>query len=197
MSRVALQAATTSLLCALFHHSCANDLDLVHRSVLAASLDQTHALDDPHPTLHPAEDCVLAIQPGRRRKSDEELTAICIGAAVRHAQNSGTGVLEVITDLILEFLAVDGAAAAASASRITGLDHEVGDDSVENDIVVVSSLRESRKVLAGLEELALATGVTSKKIWSMLTLGAWVSYSSTVNEPWKKVSKSWMQGYSR
>ena len=163
MSRVALHAATASLLCALFHHSCANDLDLVHWSVLAAGLDQTHALDDPHPTLHPAKDCVLAIQPGRRRKSDKKLTAICVGSAVRHAQNAGTGVLEVISNLVLEFLAVDGATAAASASGIAGLDHEVGDDSVEDDIVVVSSLRESRKVLAGLEKLMLATGVTSRK----------------------------------
>jgi hypothetical protein len=55
-------------------------------------------------------------------------------------------------DFVFEFLAVDGAASSTGAGGITGLDHEVRDDAVEDDIVVVSALREGREVLACLGE---------------------------------------------
>lgn len=41
--------------------------------------------------------------------------------------------------LVLEFLAVDGAAAAASARGVAALDHEGGDYTVEEGVVVVVS----------------------------------------------------------
>lgn len=58
--------------------------------------------------------------------------------------------LEVGINLVLEFLAVDRASSSASAGRIASLYHEVGDNAVEDDIVVVASLRKRREVLTRL-----------------------------------------------
>lgn len=52
--------------------------------------------------------------------------------------------------LILELLAVDGAAAATGAGGVAGLKHEVWDYAVEDYVVVVAALCERGKVLAGL-----------------------------------------------
>ena len=41
---------------------------------------------------------------------------------------------------ILELVAVNGGTATAGASGVTGLKHEVGDDAVKDDIVVVAAL---------------------------------------------------------
>lgn len=149
------EPSVASLLCPFFHHSGPDDLDLVHRSVLSLCLDQAHALNHSHPALHATKDCMLSIQPRCWRESNEKLTAICIGAAVRHAENTSSSMLQIAANLVLEFFAVDRAASAAGAGRITGLDHEVGDNAVEDDIVVVASLCESGKVLAGLDSLIL------------------------------------------
>ena len=54
-------------------------------------------------------------------------------------------------DLVVEFVAVDGGAAAAGAGRVAGLQHEVGNDAVEDDVVVVAALGEGGEVGAGLE----------------------------------------------
>ena len=53
-------------------------------------------------------------------------------------------------DFVFKFLAVDRAAAPASSGRVAGLDHEVGDDAMKDDIIVVASLGQGREVLAGL-----------------------------------------------
>lgn len=53
-------------------------------------------------------------------------------------------------DLVVEFLAVDGRAAAARARRVAGLEHEVGDYAVEEEVIVVAPLREGFEVFAGL-----------------------------------------------
>lgn len=151
MSRLRRSIAQAfSLLASLFHHPRPDDLHLVHRLILATGLHQPHTLNDPHTTLDAAKDGVFPIQPRRRSERDEELTAVGIGSAVGHAQDSRTRVFEVGMDLVFEFLAVDGAASSAGAGGITGLDHKVGDDAVEDDIVVVSALREGREILACL-----------------------------------------------
>lgn len=53
-------------------------------------------------------------------------------------------------DLVLEFLAVDGGAAAAGAGRVAALDHEGRDDAVEGRRVVVPPLGEREEVGACL-----------------------------------------------
>lgn len=150
-----LDGATASL-CSLLHDSGPDNLDFVHRFVLCVCLDQPHSLNHPHPTLDPAEDRVFSVKPRCWRQGDEELATIGIRTAIRHAQNARAGMFQVVANLVFKLLAVDRAAAAAGAGRVAGLDHEIRDDAVEYDIVVVSSLRESRKVLAGLRKQASA-----------------------------------------
>ena len=58
-------------------------------------------------------------------------------------------------DLVFEFLAVNGAATAARASGVASLYHEVGNNAMEDDIVVVASLGEGREVLAGFGSMVV------------------------------------------
>lgn len=92
---------------------------------------------------------MFPVQPRRRRQRNKELTPIRIRPAVRHAQDASAGVLERGVDLVLELLAVDGAAAAAGAGGVAGLEHEVGNDAVEEERVVVAAFGEGLEVLAG------------------------------------------------
>ena len=62
----------------------------------------------------------------------------------------GYSTLQLGTDLILEFFTIDAAAAAARARRVAALDHEVGNDAVEDGAVVVAARGERREVLARL-----------------------------------------------
>ena len=59
--------------------------------------------------------------------------------------------LQPFVDLVLEFFAVDRASSSAGACRITSLDHKVGYDAVEDDVVVIASLRECREIFTGLK----------------------------------------------
>lgn len=58
--------------------------------------------------------------------------------------------LKARVDLVFELVAVDGATAAAGAGGVAGLEHEVGDDAVEEDVVVVAALCEGGEVFACL-----------------------------------------------
>ena len=53
-------------------------------------------------------------------------------------------------DFVREAAPVDGGAAAAGARRVAGLDHEVADDAVGGDGVVVACCGEGGEVVAGL-----------------------------------------------
>ena len=52
--------------------------------------------------------------------------------------------------LIRKLLAVDRIATSAGAGRIAGLEHKVGDDAVEDYVVVIATLSQGGEVLAGL-----------------------------------------------
>lgn len=107
IARDMLDFETSSLLRSVFHHLGPDDFDLVHWFIFGICLDQSHALDHSHTAFDPAENCVLSIQPRGRRKGDEELAAVGVRSTVRHAQNSSPRMLQIVTNLILEFLAVD------------------------------------------------------------------------------------------
>jgi len=64
-------------------------------------------------------------------------------------------VLQRGRDLVLELGAVDGGSATAGASGVTALDHEVGDDAVEDEVVEVVALREGGEVLAGFGSVVI------------------------------------------
>ena len=86
----------------------------------------------------------------RRGQRDKKLASVGIGPSVRHAEDSGCGVGELGDDFVGESAAVDGGAAAAGARGVAGLDHEVADDAVGGDGVVVACCGEGGEVVAGL-----------------------------------------------
>jgi len=57
---------------------------------------------------------------------------------------------ERVVEFVLELAAPDGLAAATSAGGVTALEHEAGDDAVEDDAVVLAGVGEAGEVLACL-----------------------------------------------
>lgn len=127
-----------------------NDLDLIQRAIVTVCLDQTQSLNQLEARFDAAEDGMFAVQPGSRGQSDEELAAVGVLAAVGHAEDSGARVFQRRVDLVFKLVPVDACPSAPRPRRVARLDHEVRDDSVEDDAVVVVSLRQRRKVLARL-----------------------------------------------
>lgn len=97
------------------------------------------------------KDRVCTVQMSRGCECDEKLAAIGVGASVGHAEHAGSRMGELRNDLVGEAGAVDGRATATSASRIASLDHEVTDDTVAGDRVVVSRCCKGGEVVAGLK----------------------------------------------
>ena len=58
-------------------------------------------------------------------------------------------------DLIFELFPVDGATSSPSASRVAGLDHEIGDDTMEDHIIEVATLGKGGEVLAGFRGMVI------------------------------------------
>lgn len=64
--------------------------------------------------LTPSEDDVLAVQPGRRDRAQEELASVGVLASVGHGKHARPGVLELEV-LVIKLIAIDGLAAGAVA----------------------------------------------------------------------------------
>ena len=116
--------------------------------VLAICLHYAQTHNDLHARGDAAENRVFAVKPGRGSQGDEELAAIGVGTCIRHGQNAGAGVLELLFDLVLELGAKDAVPATASASGVSPLNHEVLDDAVEPHAVVVAAAAELREIQA-------------------------------------------------
>lgn len=149
---------------ALFDNPSFYNLDLIHRPILRPRLNKPHPLHDPQPTLHSSENRVLPIQPRRRRQRDEELTPVGILPTIRHTQNARPGMLQSRIDLIFELLAVDGSATAAGTGRIAGLQHEIWDYTMEDNVIVVAALSEGGEVGASLETASQYQAARSKEL---------------------------------
>lgn len=126
------------------------NLDLVQRPILRPRLDQPHLLDRLHTALDSSKDGMLPIQPGGGRERNKELAAIRVRPGIGHAEHAGAGVPQGRVDLVVELVAVDGGAAAAGAGGVAALDHEVGNDAVEDGGGVVAATDEGGEVVAGL-----------------------------------------------
>lgn len=148
----------------LFNNPSFYNLDLIHGPILRPRLHPTHPLHNPQPTLHPPENRMLPIQPRRRSQRNEELTPICVLPAIRHAQYAPPGMLQSRVDLIFELFAVDGSATAASTGRIAGLQNEVWDHAVEDDVVVVAALGEGGEVGTSLGTSSQYRAARSKEL---------------------------------
>lgn len=98
---------------------------------------------------------VSAIKPSSGNSGDEELRTIGVGTSISHGQAEGL-VLELEV-FVFEAPAIDGTASGTvRVGEISALDHEVGNDSVENGVLVtvdqsifinVSTLAELYEVL--------------------------------------------------
>ena len=109
-------------------------LDLV---ALAHGVDDILALGDL------TEDRVLPIEMGRGLVGDEELAAVGIRSGIGHRKDAGFGVLQRAVDFVGKLVA---RTATAGAGWISALDHEVGNDPVEGDPVVVAALGEVEEI---------------------------------------------------
>lgn len=76
------------------------------------------------------------------------LGTICVRSAVGHTEHASTCMFQSGVDLVVKLLSVNRTSTSSCASRITCLDHEVWDDSMANDIIVVSSLHQGHEVSA-------------------------------------------------
>src|SRR5207248_5530738 len=98
-----------------------------------------------------AEDRVLAVEPWRRlRRDDEELAAVRVRPGVRHRQRSAHDF--VVVELVLERVA---GTAAPRAGRVAALDHEVLDHAVEDHAFVEAVARELAEVADGLRRVVV------------------------------------------
>lgn len=113
-------------------------------------------LDNVHTVGDLTEDNVLAVEPGAGDGGHEELGAVGVGAGVGHGQETGSGVLGLKV-LVGELGAVDGLASGSVVSgEVSTLQHELGDDSVEDGVGVTKALlagAQSSEVLGGLGHL--------------------------------------------
>lgn len=123
-----------------FNYSCFQYPDLIDRSILCPGLHKPHSLHDSEPSLNSAKDCMLPVQPGSRGQGNEELASIRIGTTVRHTQDARPRMFQFSVDFVCKLFAIDGATASTGSGRIACLEHEVGDDAVEDDVIVVAFL---------------------------------------------------------
>lgn len=77
---------------------------------------------------------MFAVEVWGGKVGDEELAAVGAGACVGHREDAGFVVFEVRDEFVAEFVAW---AARSGAGWVAALNHEVGDDAVEFDVVVV------------------------------------------------------------
>lgn len=89
---------------------------------------------------------MFPIKPRRRRQRNEELTAVGILPAISHTHDPGTGMFQRRVDLVRELVAVYARPPASRARGVACLHHEVRDDPVEDDVVVIAARSEGREV---------------------------------------------------
>src|SRR5436190_7277227 len=190
--------------CLRFGQFYALDRYRLARLVARVGVDRGDRIDDVHPIRDPAEDSVLAVEPGGGLGGDdEELAPVRVRAGVGHRQGASLDL--VVVELILERVA---RAAGPGAGWVAALDHEVRDDAVEDHAVVEAVAGELAEVLDGLgrvviEELNRDRAVigvqgcvahlgsplsaSSAAAWSKRSVAGWVlSHSASSPRPSSK-----------
>lgn len=134
-------------------HGDGGNLLLHLGTVIAVGLDGGDGVHHIHAGGHLAEGGVLTVQVLGVGVHDEELAARGVGGGgTRHAENAPL-VLQVVLDAVEEELALDAVAGAAhtGAFGTATLNHEAGNDSVENQTVI-------KMAVAQVDEVADALG---------------------------------------
>src|SRR5271157_50300 len=109
------------------------DPDLLLGAVLGAAGDLGDLLDYVVALDHFAKHAVFIVEVRGGGRGDKELAAVGIGSGIGHGEDAGLGVLEIGMELVGEFVA---GTAASGAFRVATLNHEIGNDPMENGAVV-------------------------------------------------------------
>ena len=134
-------------------HGDGGNLLLHLGTVVAVGLDGGDGVHHVHAGGHLAEGGILTVQMLGVGVHDEELAARGVGGGgTRHAENAPL-VLQVVLDAVEEELALDAVAGAAHAGALgaAALNHEAGNDSVEDQTII-------KMVIAQVDEVADALG---------------------------------------
>ena len=130
-------------------HSDGSDLLLHQGTVLHAGSGGGDGVNNIHAGCHLTEGSVLLVQVLGILVHDEELGAGGVGGGgAGHAQNA-TLVLQIVLEAVEEELTLDAVAGAAHAGALgaAALDHEAGDDTVEDQTVVVALVGQGDEVI--------------------------------------------------
>jgi len=113
-----------------------------HRVALLDGVDDVLSFE------YGTEYAVLSVEPGRCDMGDEELGAVGIRTGICHRQFARP----VVGECQCARFVIEGIARAARSLsiRTSALDHEVGDDAMEDEVVIEACLCELDEVLGGL-----------------------------------------------
>jgi hypothetical protein len=139
----------------LLQLSAVRDDDFCRSGSISASL-LLDFLDDIKTLFDFSEDDVLSIEPRARNGGDEELGSVGVGSSIGHREQSRLGVL-VDKVLIGKLFSVNGLSSSSiSSGKVSSLEHELGNHSVELAALVSKSLfssAEGSEVFNGLGDI--------------------------------------------
>ena len=92
------------------------------------------------------KDRVAVVQPGSEGRGYEKLTAVGVGAGIGHGQNAFFGKAEAGIEFVLKFATPEGLPTSAGACGIATLNHEIRNDPVENNAVIIALFDQSAEV---------------------------------------------------
>jgi hypothetical protein len=132
---------------------CLDNLDGLKWPILIVGPSIAYLINHLHTADDLSKDGVLSIQVRSGRQSDEELAPVCAWPTVGHGEDALAGVNKRIIKLVLKAPAEDRLASTSRTGGIATLDHEVGNDAMEDDTIVFASVGEAGKVLTRLYRL--------------------------------------------
>ena len=136
------------LLCVSAHHRCFDDLLFLDWLVGSISGDALNSLNDFVAGSDFAKNRVPHIEPGCPRCGYEELAAVGARSGVGHRQDASFVETQIGGAFVLEGLPPNRLAPTTGPSGIAALNHEIWNDAVENDSIVVAILHVSSEILA-------------------------------------------------
>lgn len=96
------------------------------------------------------ENGVVHVKPRGFRGGDKKLAAVCSRAGICHRQKSGAVKFDIRVAFIFERPTPERLAAASGPGRIAALDHELRNNPVENNAVVITLSDQSDEIFNGL-----------------------------------------------